>query len=395
MKNMPSGKHDIKVQAFRSTGLPIGSDSITFLYESKIPMLDTPCSNLSATALEWNAVPGASEYRYVIWVGASQSSTYPMEYGKHGTTKSTRVDLAGWIEPDLYYSYELYALSSDGSKYKNSPSGNTGVRIGSAILADPAEPFVSGTITISPSNPKVGDVIRPAFSGVLQQTYNNNAKNILFEWQTKSPDSTTWKDSDVTSFGYRVDPEYVGKQIRFCAKRAGYDGFICSNVVTVEDTTLSGTVTVTPASPKTGDTMTANLYGGLASIPASKIHYKWQVSDEPSSGIFSTISSATGNTLSNYAFVLPGYGFRVRVTADGYEGEIISNVVTVAGGSSYPKGDVDRSGQVGNSDLIMVARHVVHIITLSGEQFTLGDMDNDNVIDNKDIISVARKVVGL
>ncbi|MBQ6539487.1 MAG: dockerin type I repeat-containing protein [Oscillospiraceae bacterium] len=70
-------------------------------------------------------------------------------------------------------------------------------------------------------------------------------------------------------------------------------------------------------------------------------------------------------------------------------------VTVTAGSPSYPKGDVDRSGQVENSDLIMVARHVVNILTLTGEQFTLGDMNDDKVIDNKDIITLAKKIVGM
>ncbi|MBQ6539800.1 MAG: leucine-rich repeat protein, partial [Oscillospiraceae bacterium] len=60
--------------------------------------------------------------------------------------------------------------------------------------------------------------------------------------------------------------------------------------------------------------------------------------------------------------------------------------INLSGTPSYEKGDVDMSGQVGNSDLIMVARHVVHILTLTGEQFTSGDMDGDGEISNKDII---------
>ncbi len=62
---------------------------------------------------------------------------------------------------------------------------------------------------------------------------------------------------------------------------------------------------------------------------------------------------------------------------------------------SYKKGDVNRDGSVSNSDLILVARHVVNLITLTGEQFTLADMNGDGAITNTDIITVARKIVGL
>ncbi|MBQ6540242.1 MAG: dockerin type I repeat-containing protein [Oscillospiraceae bacterium] len=90
------------------------------------------------------------------------------------------------------------------------------------------------------------------------------------------------------------------------------------------------------------------------------------------------------------------YTYRPGVTLLPGDTEALRYVCAVfEKGSGFEKGDVDRSGQVGNSDLIMVARHVVHILTLTGEQFTLGDMNDDNVIDNKDIITLARKIVGL
>ena len=69
--------------------------------------------------------------------------------------------------------------------------------------------------------------------------------------------------------------------------------------------------------------------------------------------------------------------------------------INLDGTTSYQKGDVNRDGTVSNSDLILVARHVVNLITLTGEQFTLGDMNNDGAVTNTDIITVARMIVGL
>ncbi|MBQ6539440.1 MAG: dockerin type I repeat-containing protein, partial [Oscillospiraceae bacterium] len=69
--------------------------------------------------------------------------------------------------------------------------------------------------------------------------------------------------------------------------------------------------------------------------------------------------------------------------------------INLDGTTSYPKGDVNRDGIVSNSDLILAARHVVSLTTLTGEQFTLGDMNNDGAITNTDIITIARKIVGL
>ena len=70
-------------------------------------------------------------------------------------------------------------------------------------------------------------------------------------------------------------------------------------------------------------------------------------------------------------------------------------IITANTAPSYQKGDVNRDGSVSNSDLILVARHVVNLVTLTGEQFTLGDMNGDDQITNTDIITVARMIVGL
>jgi DNA-directed RNA polymerase subunit RPC12/RpoP len=64
-------------------------------------------------------------------------------------------------------------------------------------------------------------------------------------------------------------------------------------------------------------------------------------------------------------------------------------------GIQYTPGDVNGDGSVGNSDLILVARHVVNLVTLSGNQFMAGDMDASGTISNTDVILLARLIVGL
>jgi hypothetical protein len=161
-------------------------------------------------------------------------------------------------------------------------------------------------------------------------------------------------------------------------------------------TPLTGSVTVSQTNTSSGITLTANLSGAAANIPADKLHYDWRY--VVTTDVYGRIRP-TGGTDRTLTLPHGDYSTRryfVYVTADGYEGYLQSGYVKIdAGSSSYPKGDVDRSGQVGNSDLILVARHVVNLITLTGEQFTLGDMDDDNQITNTDIILVARKIVGL
>jgi DNA-directed RNA polymerase subunit RPC12/RpoP len=76
-------------------------------------------------------------------------------------------------------------------------------------------------------------------------------------------------------------------------------------------------------------------------------------------------------------------------------GESYKDNFTDPVGPTGLKGDVDLDGDVDNADLIQIARHVVHIITLTDRRFWAGDMNDDGTIDNQDIILHARKLVGL
>ncbi len=259
-------------------------------------------------------------------------------------------------------------------------------------------PALTGTVTISPTNPKTGTTLTANLSGSAASI---PASKLHYQWQMYVEVSGRGRYVNIngaTKSAYTVT-QSAGARIRLSVTADGYDGELYSNAVTVAAgvPTLSGSVSISPANPNIGDTLTANLGGIAASILPSLIHYQWQslrTNAITGATSFSDISGATGKTYTTST--LASNQYRVKVTADGFDGVLYSDAVKATEGtSSYPKGDVDRSGQVGNSDLIMVARHVVHIITLSGEQFTLGDMDNNKVIDNKDIISVARKVVGL
>ena len=52
-------------------------------------------------------------------------------------------------------------------------------------------------------------------------------------------------------------------------------------------------------------------------------------------------------------------------------------------------GDVDADGEVGNSDLILIARYLVNLVDFDDNQFTAADMNEDGKVDNSDLITVA------
>ncbi len=333
---------------------------------------------------------------------------------KVGDTLTVYLSGSAWAIPNakLHFQWQYYDSSVSGGTYRdisgatnktyvsNTPGrqirvkvtadGYEGVLYSSSVTMPGEIQYLSGSVSISPSNPKVGDTLNAS----IRISNDGYSGRTLCQWQRSVGSSDFENIPGATGDTYKPVQDDAGKKIRLAVFNNNYDGYIFSEPVTVakDPTGLYGTVTVSPSNPKAGDKLTSSLSGNVAGISVRNLKYQWQQSTN--TGSFSNIRQATGSTYTVPASAPDGRQYRLVVTATGYTGTLYSNIVTV-GTSSYPKGDVDRSGQVGNSDLIMVARHVVHILTLTGEQFTLGDMDNDNVIDNKDIISVARKVVGL
>jgi sucrose-6-phosphate hydrolase SacC (GH32 family) len=57
------------------------------------------------------------------------------------------------------------------------------------------------------------------------------------------------------------------------------------------------------------------------------------------------------------------------------------------------KGDLNGDGRADNRDVIMLARHLVHIITLDENQQALADMNGNKKLTNLDLVLLARKTV--
>ena len=57
------------------------------------------------------------------------------------------------------------------------------------------------------------------------------------------------------------------------------------------------------------------------------------------------------------------------------------------------KGDVDSNGTINLYDVIAIAKHMMGMVTLSGEQFTLADYDGNGVVNLYDAVSVAKIIM--
>jgi hypothetical protein len=189
-------------------------------------------------------------------------------------------------------------------------------------------PAITGTATISPSNPTPNSTVTSSLGGALQ---NIPADKLHYQWQISRPNSMSFSDISgetgaTMEIGADINPGY---KFRLAVWADGYSGSVISNIVTVSET-LTGTATISPSRPKPGETMTVNLGGVLASIPADKLHYQWQSSSRAGAQLID-ISGATGATYTVPADATSNYSFRVVITADGYDGSIISATVMLGG----------------------------------------------------------------
>ena len=71
--------------------------------------------------------------------------------------------------------------------------------------------------------------------------------------------------------------------------------------------------------------------------------------------------------------------------------DVTPSVITV--NTEYALGDVNGDGEINNVDLILVARHIVHLEQLTARQIARADMNFNGSIDNVDLIRIARIIV--
>ena len=66
-----------------------------------------------------------------------------------------------------------------------------------------------------------------------------------------------------------------------------------------------------------------------------------------------------------------------------------------ASSGSRGDGDINYDGQINNADLIILAKYIVRLTSLTYNQLRFADINGDNSIDNTDLVLLARKVVGI
>lgn len=102
-----------------------------------------------------------------------------------------------------------------------------------------------------------------------------------------------------------------------------------------------------------------------SSIPTGTHHWRWQYYSGSSWVSIGGATAVTYKPTKSYA----GKYLRLRLTVDGYTGELYSNTVKVNPyeGVSLLKGDVDFSGKVDSTDYIMIKRIILGIDEMEKE----------------------------
>ena len=75
-------------------------------------------------------------------------------------------------------------------------------------------------------------------------------------------------------------------------------------------------------------------------------------------------------------------------------GGSVSKTLTL-GNETYLKGDMNKDGEIGLQDVIMILRRYLNVDESTSEDIKIGDMNNDGVIGLQDVITILRKYLGV
>ncbi len=165
---------------------------------------------------------------------------------------------------------------------------------------------LSGTVAIN-GTPKVGETLTAVLQNLPQ-----DAGDLTYQWFANGNPIPNATNAD-----WIAEDGYADATITVQVSAKNYNNHVISNGVVLAKKDLTGTVTI-DGMPKVGETLTAN----LQNVPndAQNVTIKWFAGDK---------EIATGPTwVSTYDYV--GQEITVRVTADNYAGELVSDKLTLA-----------------------------------------------------------------
>ena len=163
----------------------------------------------------------------------------------------------------------------------------------------------------------VGDTVGLSLSGVPSPH--------SIQWEI-SEDG--WNFTDIpgaTGNTYTVPQEQKGLKLQAKITADGYGGELRTPGAFISSRpSIPGGVKINGSAIDYGDTISCSLTGEAASLAASKLHYQWQTS--PDKNTWTNVPGATGASWQTPAGGTTVTYARVVVTADGYSGQLVSDI---------------------------------------------------------------------
>ncbi|MBQ6183143.1 MAG: InlB B-repeat-containing protein [Clostridia bacterium] len=154
-------------------------------------------------------------------------------------------------------------------------------------------------------------------------SFDANGHGAAPETQSVEIGKTAVRPEDPEESGWRFDGWYREAE---CINAFDFSTPINSDITLYAKWTgiLSGTVRIAGGAKHYGDLLELEYTGDIASVPFSKLRFEWQESDNKTS--WTNIIGETGATYQTPATGDTLTYVRVRVTADGYDGAVYSDV---------------------------------------------------------------------
>ena len=196
---------------------------------------------------------------------------------------------------------------------------------------------LDGAVTI-PTNITAGNDIVAVITGNAASI----SSGVHYKWE-KSSDKSNWASMIFAEKTYTVTYSDAGYYFRVSVTADGYKGTLVSRECYVAKLPeVTGKIEIPTKTYYVGDSIKANYSG----IPYGTMHYQWySFQQKREGGVWAEIPGEISNILDAPASLVNKF-VRLKITIDGYSGELISNAVQIVAkpGPSLLMGDVDLNG---------------------------------------------------
>ena len=299
--------YKVDVYAYNASGSRI-SEGASAAFQTGLSPLKAPTITLDSNGVAtWTAVSGADRY----YCKCYQDHSYPVESGfEYGLT----CDYSSVFVPESDYYVQINAVGN-GRTTRNSKEVESNTITVEGSKEDISGFMWSGTTLFWDAFPRATTydfwILKKAGVDYIQQGATHYAVDNHYDFAEFL--------SQYGEGNYVIEITAVSGFLKLSNRTQSP---VCE--YTESGSILSGTVRIAGGVKHYGDLLRLEYTGDIASIPSSKLSFEWQESDNKAT--WTNIIGETGPT-----YQTPSSGdstnyVRVRVTAEGYEGAVYSDI---------------------------------------------------------------------